>query len=202
MSSEIIAGVIGAFIGSLATLLGVVATIVIQRIALRQKAHEIYLTSLEHLGGGSQERNLGISALEFYWKDYASEVQLIVPVLVGAAIYLLTESKQGKAQHERYNLKRIMNLLLYTYEIEPSTSDDASIVECFCDLYKALCDWNPKNRVTVEKETTISGSKESVKQETFTRGLIVEDELIDEWKQRLEQELQKLEVECKQYNMR
>jgi hypothetical protein len=117
-------------------LIGVAGTLVVQRYVIRQKAHELFLTSLEHLDGGSQEPNLGISALEFYWKDYASEVQLIVPSLVGAAIYLLTESKQGEAQHERYNLKRIMRLLLYTNQIEPSSSDDASIVELFCDLHR------------------------------------------------------------------
>jgi hypothetical protein len=107
-----------------------------QCVVLRQKAHELFLTGLEHLGGGLQERNLGISALEFYCKVYASEVKLIVSVLVGAAMYLITESQQGNAQHEQYNLKRIMRLLLYTNEIEPSTSDDASIVELFCNLHR------------------------------------------------------------------
>jgi hypothetical protein len=96
-------------------LIGVLGILVVQGVVLRQKAHKLFPTSLVHSGGGSQERNLGISALEFYWKDYASEKQLIVPVLVGAAIYLLTESQQGDAQHERYNLKRIMRLLLETY---------------------------------------------------------------------------------------
>jgi hypothetical protein len=167
MSDEAIATVVGFLIGAFATLLGVIATIAIQRVVLRQKARELHLTSLDHLGGGSQERNLGISALEFYWKDYASEKQLIIPVLVGAAIYLLTESKQGDAQHERYNLKRIMRLLLYTSEIEPSSSDVASMVDCFCDLHKALCDWDQKMK--------------------SDRGLKVEKELLDRSKTDLEE---------------
>ena len=96
----------------LGALIGVLGTLVVQRYVIRQKAHELFLTSLEHLGGGSQERILGISALEFFWHDYKNERKLIIPILVGAAIYLLTESKQYDAEHERYNLKRIMHLLL------------------------------------------------------------------------------------------
>lgn len=60
----------GTVIGAL---IGVLGTLVVKRYIIRQKAHELFLTSLEHLGGGSQERSLGISALEFYWKDYSKQ---------------------------------------------------------------------------------------------------------------------------------
>lgn len=168
--------VTGALVGALATLIGVLSTLVIQRVVLRQKAHELFLTSLEHLGGGSQERNLGISALEFYWKDYQKEQHLIIPVLVGAAIYLLTESKQSDAQHERYNLIRIMGLLLVNNEIVSSVRADESMTRCYCDLHKALRDWDPEGRSV------------TVKGETYTRGLIGIDDLVVGWRRKLEEQ--------------
>jgi hypothetical protein len=194
MSDEIIAAVIGL----VGILIGALGTLVVQRVVFRQKAHELFLTSLEHLGGGSQERNLGISALEFYWKDYASEKQLIVPVLVGAAIYLLTESEQGDAQHERYNLKRIMSLLdrylcdlqrrryrlqrithffSNKFKIHIPVSYDPVELEWFRDLHKALCDWDPERR------------KIKAKNETKTRGLLIDKDQRDLWKNDLEEKI-------------
>lgn len=166
------------------TLTGVLGTLLVQRYVIRQKAHELFLTSLEHLGGGSQERNLGISAIEFYWKDYKNEAKLIVPLLVGAAIYLLNESKQGDSAHERYNLKRIMSLLLKKYELDTSASIDSPMMECFCDLHKALSEWDPNPRIITEKGKTV------------TRGLCIEKELVDKWKNNLECKIPSLNTKC------
>ena len=165
-----------AVVGLIGLLIGTLGTLGVQRYVIRQKAHELFLTSLKHLGGGSQERNLGISAIEFYWKDYTKERNLIIPLLVGAAIYLLTESQQGDSQHEHYNLKRIMRLLLKKYEIDSSVSPDPCEIEHFPDLYKALDEWNPDGRII------------QVKGEAKTRGLKVDGKLIARWKGVLENE--------------
>lgn len=157
----------------LGALIGVLGTLVVQRYIIRQKAHELFLTSLEHLGGGSQERVLGISALEFYWKDYKNERRLIIPILVGAAIYLLTESKQDDAEHERYNLKRIMHLLLERYETNDCNSVDSYEMECFRDLHRALNKWDPDSRVIINKEKIVF------------RGLKIDKKLVNDWKCKL-----------------
>jgi hypothetical protein len=157
-------------------LIGVLGTLVLQRYVLHQKAHELFLTSLEHLGGGSQERSLGISALEFYWNDYKNERKLIIPILVGAAIYLLTESKQEDAEHERYNLKRIMHLLLERYRTNSLHSVDSSEIECFRDLRRALYMWGPDKRAIMDEKKKIK----------IYRGLKIDKEIVEDWKKKLE----------------
>ena len=80
-------------------------------ITSRQKNDELLMLAIKHLCGGSQERNVGISAIELYWNKNRQR-DLCVSMLVGAGIYLLRESKQKDAQHELYNLSRIMDFLL------------------------------------------------------------------------------------------
>lgn len=92
-------------------LIGLVGGFVVAEINRRQKADELFFKALDFLKGGSQERNLGISAIELYWRRRRHR-PLCVSLLAGSAIYLLRESKQGAAEHERYNLDRVMDLLL------------------------------------------------------------------------------------------
>jgi hypothetical protein len=80
-------------------------------IELRQKDNELLFIAMEYLGGGSQKRNLGISAIELYWNTDQHR-DLCISLLIGSAIYLLRESHQGDSEHELYNLSRIMTFLL------------------------------------------------------------------------------------------
>lgn len=78
---------------------------------LKQKDNELLFIAMEYLGGGSQKRNLGISAIELYWNTDQHR-DLCVSLLIGSAIYLLRESHQEDSEHELYNLSRIMTFLL------------------------------------------------------------------------------------------
>ena len=127
---QAIAIIVGALLGALAGLLGA-------RFELRKKSDELFLKGLEFLGGGTQKRNLGLSAIELYWNTYPHHRKLCVSLLIGSAIYLLLHSKQGDAAHEIYNLERIMGILL---------SDQgyyADLLKSYTSLKFALEAWNP-----------------------------------------------------------
>jgi len=76
-----------------------------------RKKDELFFKALDFLGGGSQERNLGIAAIELYGKKKKHHA-LSVSLLIGSAIYLLKESKQKDAAHELNNLDRMMTFIL------------------------------------------------------------------------------------------
>jgi hypothetical protein len=94
----------------IAALIGFVGGLVVAAFTFRQKADELFLAGLQYLEGGSQKRNLGIAALELSWSSRRHR-RVIAPLLVGVALYLLSESKQQDAAHEIENLRSIMKLL-------------------------------------------------------------------------------------------
>ena len=95
----------------IAALIGFIGGLVAARYTFRQKADELFLSGLQHLGGGSQERNLGIAALDLAWESRRHRKH-IAPLLVGSAVYLLLESKQDDAAHEVHNLRRLIKLIV------------------------------------------------------------------------------------------
>lgn len=94
----------------IAALIGFVGGLVVAAFTFRQKADELFLAGLQYLEGGSQKRNLGIAALELSWSSRRHRA-VIARLLVGVALYLLSESKQRDAAHEIENLGSIMRLL-------------------------------------------------------------------------------------------
>ena len=94
----------------IAALIGFVGGLVVAAFTFRQKADELFLAGLQYLEGGSQKRNLGIAALELSWSSRRHR-PVIARLLVGVALYLLSESKQQDAAHEIENLRTIMKLL-------------------------------------------------------------------------------------------
>ena len=109
-----IAAILGAIIG-------LIGGFMVAGMNYRQKADELFFKSLDFLKGGSQERNLGISAIELYWSKRRHR-GVCVSLLSGSAIYLLRQSRQKDAAHELNNLDRIMNLLLGVKKIEKLSS--------------------------------------------------------------------------------
>lgn len=95
----------------LGALVGFVGGLIATRAAYVQKADELFFKALDFLGGGTQERNLGIAAIELYWSNKRHKA-VSVSLLTGSALYLLYESKQKDAAHELHNLDRIMTLLI------------------------------------------------------------------------------------------
>jgi hypothetical protein len=117
MEPLIIAAIV-AFFGS------VLVAYLNQREARRQTREDNFFRALEWLTGGTQKRNVGIAAVEFFWKDkkrlflrnHKGQVErfrsLGIDALSNSAMYLLLQSEQGIAVHEANNLSRIMQFLL------------------------------------------------------------------------------------------
>jgi hypothetical protein len=105
---EGLAILLGAIIGALAGGLGGFLT---AKMQFRQKDDELLLIALKHLGGGSQERNVGVSGIELYWNN-SRHKDVCLSLLIGSAIYLLRDSEQGDKDIELYNLQRIMDFIL------------------------------------------------------------------------------------------
>jgi hypothetical protein len=113
----IIGAIVGAVFGTISALIGARLT---YQAAERKRADDLFSTALELMGGGTQRRNLGIAAITLYWREFPQHKQLCAEMLIGSAIYLLTESQQEDASHEVFNLHRIMALLK---DIAPDLKD-------------------------------------------------------------------------------
>ncbi|GCL62593.1 hypothetical protein [Pseudaquabacterium pictum] len=112
----------------LGALIGFLGGLIVARYTFRQKADELFLSGLQYLAGGSQQRNLGIAALRLAWESKRHQKH-IAPLVVGSAIYLLQESKQEDAAHEVNNLQRLMKLVFDAKREGALTDEDrASVV--------------------------------------------------------------------------
>ena len=110
-----LATVLAALIALCGTVVGLAIGFITAEINRRQKADELFFRALDFLAGGSQKRNLGIAAIELYWRRKRHR-DLCASLLAGSAVYLLQESKQGNAAqgdaaHEKLNLERIMAMI-------------------------------------------------------------------------------------------
>jgi hypothetical protein len=105
------ATVAAALIALGGTMLGLLAGFATAELSRRQKADELFFKALDFLKGGTQNRNLGISAIELYGLRGRRHRSLSISLLTGSAIYLLLESRQVSKAHELYNLDRIMHIL-------------------------------------------------------------------------------------------
>jgi hypothetical protein len=150
-----VSAVIGAIIG-------LVGGSLVAGMNYRQKGDELFFKALDYLGGGSQNRNLGISAIELYWGKRRHR-NVCVSLLCGSAIYLLRQSKQDKAAHELNNLDRIMSLLLTNKRINESQKIS----------YRNL-------RKSVE-----DAINDAPKRTADSRGLNVDLKTLDDWKTKL-----------------
>lgn len=151
------------FAAVIGALIGLVGGFLVAGMNYRQKADELFFKALDYLGGGSQKRNLGISAIELYW-DKLRHRNVCVSLLCGSAIYLLRQSKQDKAAHELNNLDRIMDLLLTNNRIsEPQKLG-------YRNLRAAL-----KDAINAAPSRTAD-----------SRGLIVDPSKLNEWKKGLD----------------
>jgi hypothetical protein len=127
-----IAIIVGALVGALFGIIGaLIGAFLTYRAKERGRADALLSRALEFMGGGTQRRNLGIAAISLYSKQFPEQSQLCAEMLVGAAIYLLSQSKQEDASHEIFNLHRIFDLL---FEIEPKLEKKKS------DAYQRLRD--------------------------------------------------------------
>lgn len=75
----------------------------------RLQAH--VLNSLKWFEGKTQKRSIGIAVIEGNWEQFADLQPTWIAVLTNQAVYLLAQSGQADAAHERANLARIMTLL-------------------------------------------------------------------------------------------
>src|ERR1700741_4642535 len=99
---------------------GFVLGLLTATLQFRQKREELFLKALDWLGGGSQNRNVGISAVELYlagdsrWAELTGNRfrDVAVALLTGSAIYLISGSERKDSAIEVHNLERIIVLLL------------------------------------------------------------------------------------------
>jgi len=117
----------GAIIAGCVTILASILTTIDNN---HRKKDELFFKALDFQGGSVQERNLGIAAVEISLKN-KKHMNLCRKLLIGSAIFILTESKHRDSRHELYNLGRIMKLLL---EGQP----EKSLTQNYKDLLDAL----------------------------------------------------------------
>lgn len=94
----------------ISALIGFIGGLIVAAFTLKQKADELFLAGLQYLSHGSQNRNLGIAAMELSWSSRRHR-RVIARMFVGVAVYLLLKSEQKDAAHELLNLDKIMTLL-------------------------------------------------------------------------------------------
>lgn len=109
MSNEVLAALVGASVGVTIAIVQAVLGYIERK---RLKRDEYLFQAFQYFEGKTQKRNIGISIIEGLWQVAPHMKGMFIPLLVNQGIYLLTESEQTDARHERDNLRRIMALLL------------------------------------------------------------------------------------------
>jgi len=85
-----------------------------ERERAQTRREEFLFRALEHFGGKTQERSVGIAIVEAYWAAAPDQVALLVPVLLNQLTYLLAvvdTVERSDAAHERINVDRLVRLL-------------------------------------------------------------------------------------------
>jgi hypothetical protein len=72
---------------------------------------ELLAKTLDYFTGKSQGRSIGISLVEGIWLPKKKHLDVIVPVLVNQAVYLLLSTDSTDSAHEERNLIRLLQLL-------------------------------------------------------------------------------------------
>lgn len=81
-------------------------------LADRERLQAHVFDSLKWFEGKTQKRSIGIAVIEGNWDKFPDVQRTWLAVLTNQAVYLLVESGQQDAAHERANLQRIMDLLI------------------------------------------------------------------------------------------
>ena len=102
--------IIGALIALGGTLVGVIVSAVYGYFQILSASRSTYVDAVRYMEKGTQRRSIGIALLAETIRSRRFRRQSI-SILIGAGIYLLTESEQGNAQHELHNLDRIFDLV-------------------------------------------------------------------------------------------
>ena len=167
MDPLIVGPVAGAFVALAGLVFATIVQISSDRRQRMQKTDELFLKALDFLGGGSQKRNLGISAIELYWADTRHKA-LVISLLIGSVIYLLSESEQKDAAHEQYNLRRMMRLI--------TAVGPGNLRESLRGDYEAL------QEVLERKIKSNASASQQEEEEEKASGLFVKTTDLERWK--------------------
>ena len=152
MSSEIQAAIAGAIAGGVISVVGTLVSQALsarerrtesersererrderearQREQLQSRREEFLFRALEHFGGRTQERSVGIAIAEAYWKSVPEQIGVLVPLLLNQLVYLMSvvdTLKSADAAHEHQNVRRIVDLL-----------DEIGHVDAFSEAYRS-----------------------------------------------------------------
>ena len=161
--------------------------------ARKQKREDNFFSALDWLTGNTQRRNVGIAAVEFFWrgaslhKDQTERFRsLSIDALSNTAMYLLLQSGQGIAAHESNNLSRIMTFLLGV-----TPEEAGKHASQYGDLYRAIQEAQKRKKEHLDKagveteEDFLSEvrtwSAKSYKEYWEHQGLWVEQTRLEKW---------------------
>jgi hypothetical protein len=153
-TASIIAAVIAGLVG---ILVGLIAA----GVQYRMKSDELFYKALDFLGGGTQQRNLGIAAIELSWNKRRFR-PISTALLIGSALYLLLESKQEQAAHEVYNLRRIMKHLLHPDKYKVSTQAEYEQLQAALLQARQAAEARESDTGTVRVSRGLTFSKEEL----------------------------------------
>jgi len=133
VDTEVIAAITGAVSGGVISAAGTIVSqwfsgrerermnVRLEKERERMRIEEFLFRALEHFGGRTQERSVGIAIAEAYWKSTPEQLDVLVPLLLNQLVYLLAvqdSEKSADAAHERQNVRRIVELLAQIDEVD------------------------------------------------------------------------------------
>ena len=166
LSSELAIGLVAAVVpGVISVVVAVIGHLdrrqaAVEREALRRREdrereslryEQIILSSLGYFTGKTQKRNVGIAVLQGAWDKAPHLRSIFVPLLVNQALYLLEESEQEEARHERENLDRIMELVIGSRPLDVASA--ATYQRLHDSLARRIDGATRRKGVVVEAET-------------------------------------------------
>jgi hypothetical protein len=149
------------------------------------KREEFLFRALEHFGGRTQERSVGIAIAEAYWRSTPEQHDVLVPVLLNQLVYLLAvqDSEKGAdAAHERQNVRRIVELLeriddidrfreSYEFSLRLSSESEPAAVSIFPPTRRSRGTWIASLATwSSESASSSSGAGRQASQGSHARG--------------------------------
>jgi hypothetical protein len=106
----------------------------------QQREEDLLAKTLSYFEGNTQRRSIGISMVEGIWARKGKHMDVLVPVMLNQAIYLLLSSDPTDGVHEERNLVRLYFLLKRCI---PKTSDPG---DYYPEILNALLRKDPEEK--------------------------------------------------------
>jgi len=177
METILTSAVVGATIGAIASITGFLIQVRLER---RQRLGELVVIALEHFGGGSQNRSVGIAALRALRGDKRLWAQYRITaacLFVSQLRYLLAHGGNRWESHEIRNIEDMMSLLIEDDALRDA-SRDPGLREA---MQRYERDWKNYARDAMKSDGSRERSKGGRPDEAAVAHLLT---LIQEWLRR------------------